>query len=103
MYHQIKNFLFVHQGLRFETLGQTSFFNTIVIENDIVIISSTGGEYRINETLFSQVQDRYEYLAAERPELVHVTTEFGDNWNECPNNRSCPYIAAIIRDFKVFF
>jgi hypothetical protein len=84
------------EGRRFRTLGgRSSFFAMPSVNGNHIIITSSGGmDYPIDENLFNQVRVRYRALGEE---LRTMTGQYEhQNWPECPGTVQSPYVAALI-------
>ena len=80
----------------FDTLGGRSKFKIEFDNNHIIIITSSGKQYKVNDELVSSVFYRFKTSSIAKR---YTTSNYTDPlWPDCPNRVLSPYIARIFKE-----
>ena len=94
---QLHQFLLQTRPFTLQTFGGRSDFSFDYLEGDLVIISSQGVRSIVPKSIFLAVLSRYNSLSVD---LRTITTQFGNNWPDCPDPHLCPWVGRIIHYFE---
>jgi hypothetical protein len=82
----------------YNTLGGRSQFTAETRNGRLYIITSSGKEHHVTESLAKAVANRYEKSL---PHKKHLASNYVDPaWPNCPNRILSPYVARLIKDYK---
>jgi hypothetical protein len=80
------------------TLGGRSEFEYVIEKGKLLLRFGRMVNFlEVKEDYIVKVKDRIDYLKDKNPKYKTQTSLYnGDKWHDCPNNRTCPYVACLI-------
>jgi hypothetical protein len=84
------------------TLGGRSEFNYAIENGKLLLRFGKMNDFlEVKEDYIVKVKNRIDYLKVNNPKYKTQTSLYNKKiWEECPNNRTCPYVACLIINQK---
>ncbi len=85
------------------TLGGRSEFEYAIENRKLLLRFGRMIDFlEVKEDYIVKVKNRIDYLKDKKPKYKTQTSLYNkDKWDECPNNRTSPYVACLIINHKI--
>jgi hypothetical protein len=85
------------------TLGGRSEFEYAIEKGKLLLRFGRMVNFlEVKEDYIVKVNNRIDYLKVNNPKYKTQTSLYnGDKWHDCPNDRTCPYVACLIINKKI--